>query len=361
MEYRLEQCAAIKLCVKTGENLHNTVTKIWTAWTDNALSDTQIRFWFRRFISDPQRNTKDLKHTGRKKSQRVPAKERQVLEKLDEDKRVTIRELAEYTDMSKSTMHKLLRKDMKMRKLSPKFVPKVLTAAQKAVRVQICQDNITKLEADPRILSRLIATDESWVFTYDPHTKKADMQWTRPDEPRPRKALRSRSQRKVLLILYFDSHGPLLCYFCEETVDSDIYIDSLKQLREALRRKCPQLWAAKDFYLLQDNASPHTSVDTAAYLFTVDMAESLWSHPQYSPDLSPCDYWAFPILKSKLRGHRFQMLDDLKTTIQRTLRDIPVSEFQNCFDSLLVRYRKCVAAAGEYFEGQGARGLGDVQ
>ncbi len=239
MEYRLEQCAAIKLCVKTGENLHNTVTKIWTAWTDNALSDTQIRFWFRRFISDPQRNTKDLKHTGRKKSQRVPAKERQVLEKLDEDKRVTIRELAEYTDMSKSTMHKLLRKDMKMRKLSPKFVPKVLTAAQKAVRVQICQDNITKLEADPGILSRLIATDESWVFTYDLCTKKADMQWTRPDEPRPRKALRSHSQRKVLLILYFDSHGPLLCYFCEEIVDSDIYIDSLKQLREALQRKCP--------------------------------------------------------------------------------------------------------------------------
>ncbi len=362
MECRLEQRAAIKMCVRTGETLKMTVNRIIAAWPGNALSPTQIRFWFRHFQKDPTRNTKDMRHTGRKRSQRVPAKEALVLEKLDEDKRCTVRELAAHADMSKSSMHQLLRKDMKMHKLAPKFIPKVLTQAQKDTRVEISRSNLAKLEADPGILAHLIATDESWIFTYDPRTKRADMEWTLPGQPRPRKALHSCSQRRTLLILYFDSYGPILCYFYDEgTVDSEVYIDSLRMMRENLRRKRPERWAAKDFLLLQDNASPHTSIDTAAYLFTVDMAEMLWSHPQYSLDLSPCDYWAFPVLKNLIIGHRFQSLDDVKTCVQRILRDLPLAEFQNCFDNLMVQYRKCVAAAGEYFEGQGNRGLAPAE
>ncbi len=104
-----------------------------------------------------------------------------------------------------------------------------------------------------------------------------------------------------MLILYFDSHGTISTFFYDEgTVDSETYIESLRMMRESLCRKRPTLWAARNFVLLQDNASPHTSLETADYLFQVDMAEHLWSHPQYSPDLSPCNYWAFPLLKAKI-------------------------------------------------------------
>jgi hypothetical protein len=29
-------------------------------------------------------------------------------------------------------------------------------------------------------------------------------------------------------------------------------------------------------------------------------------HPPYSPDLTPCDFWAFPIIKRELRGKKFR-------------------------------------------------------
>jgi hypothetical protein len=29
-------------------------------------------------------------------------------------------------------------------------------------------------------------------------------------------------------------------------------------------------------------------------------------HPPYSPDLAPCDLWAFPTMKRELRGKKFQ-------------------------------------------------------
>ncbi len=247
-----------------------------------------------------------------------------------------------------------------MRKLTPKFIPKILTQQQKDTRVELSRRNVAKIEADPGILSQLIATDESWIFTYDPRTKCADMQWSGPQDARPRKALHSRSQRKTLLILYFDSHGPIHSFFSDGTVDADVYIESLRQMRESLRRKRPHLWADKTFFLLQDNASPHTCIDTAAYLFTVDMAEWLWEHPQYSPDLSPCDFWAFLVLKRLIRGHRFQSLADVQTTVKRTLRELPLADFQNCFDNLLVRYHRCIEAGGEYFEGRGSRGIAQV-
>ncbi len=130
---------------------------------------------------------------------------------------------------------RILRHDLKMRKLAPKFVPKVLTPQQLQTRLNLCRTNVQDLERDPGILSRLIATDESWIFTYDPRTKFADMEWTHPREPRPRKALRSRSQRKTLLILYFDSHGTILPFFHDDgTVDSEVYIQSLREMRKAV-------------------------------------------------------------------------------------------------------------------------------
>ncbi len=77
------------------------------------------------------------------------------------------------------------------------------------------------------------------------------------ETPRPQKALRSRSQRKTLLILFFNSHGPIHSFFYDDDmVDSEVYIQSVREMREQLRRKHPQLWADKNFFLLQDNASP---------------------------------------------------------------------------------------------------------
>ena len=80
----------------------------------------------------------------------------------------------------------------------------------------------------------------------------------------------------------------------------------------------------------------------------------LLPHPQYSPDLVPCDFFLFPHLKSKLRGQRFPTIDALKVEIRRILRVMEDSEtelFYNSIRHLVFRWNKCVAAEGHYFEG----------
>ncbi len=353
LELRQEQRACIKACVKWGFDPVRTVNSVKAAFGDESIGSTQIRFWFKRFSQEPDRNTKDLKHTGRRRSMRTDNVAEKIVSEIQNERRVTLRQLAKEVGVSKDTAHRILKKDLKYRKIAPKYMMRVLTDIQKNSRMEAAQANLALLQEDPSLKTKLIATDESWVLTFDPRTKQADMQWIAPDQPRPRKALRSRSQKKTMLILYFDHKGVVWTHFVDEgTVNSEIYIQSLRRMREAVRRKRPEIWMDRDFYLLQDNASPHTSDDTMEYFRSVE--QKLWTHPAYSPDLSPCDFFAFPRMKKEIHGHRFQTIEDLKTAVKRTLNAIPKEEYSQCFDNLEIQYARCVAAAGGYFEGKRA-------
>ena len=59
----------------------------------------------------------------------------------------------------------------------------------------------------------------------------------------------------------------------------------------------------------------------ADYYHMVNM--DLLSHPPYSPDLAPCDFWIFPELKKTLKGRRFLSLEDLKIEVSNPTGKVP--------------------------------------
>ena len=65
----------------------------------------------------------------------------------------------------------------------------------------------THQERVSHALKKVITGDETWVYGYDPETKKQSSQWKRPDKPRPKKARQSRSHVKSMLIIFFDCGG----------------------------------------------------------------------------------------------------------------------------------------------------------
>jgi hypothetical protein len=60
-----------------------------------------------------------------------------------QDRRVTVRELAEEAGISTGSVHSILTDDLAMRKVSAKFVPKLLTMEQKQLRLEVLQDTQT--------------------------------------------------------------------------------------------------------------------------------------------------------------------------------------------------------------------------
>ena len=69
------------------------------------------------------------------------------------------------------------------------------------------------------------------------------------------------------------------------------------------------------------------------------------SHPPYSPDLAPCDFWLFP----KPRGCRSETIEEIKEAVTKVIDTLTQEDFHGAFQ-LLERY-KCIATGGDYFEG----------
>ena len=71
------------------------------------------------------------------------------------------------------------------------------------------------------------------------------------------------------------------------------------------------------------------------------------AHPLYSPDLAPCDFWLFP----KLRGCRYETIEEMKEAVTKVIGMLRQKDFHGALRKLLKRYNKCIAAGGDYFEG----------
>ena len=80
-----------------------------------------------------------------------------------QDRRVTVRELAEEVGISTGSVHSILTDVLAMQRVSAKFVPKLLTMEQKQLHVEVSQDMLDYANRDPEFLNIVITGDESWV------------------------------------------------------------------------------------------------------------------------------------------------------------------------------------------------------
>ena len=69
--------------------------------------------------------------------------------------------------------------------------------------------------------------------------------------------------------------------------------------------------------------------------------------PPYSPDVAPFDFCLFP----KLRGCRYETIEEMKEAVTKVIDTLTQEDFLRAFQKLLERYNKCIAAGGDYFEG----------
>ena len=70
------------------------------------------------------------------------------------------------------------------------------------------------------------------------------------------------------------------------------------------------------------------------------------THSPYSPDLAPCDFWLFP----KLRGCHYETIEEMKEALTKVIDTLTQEDFHGALQKLLEWY-KCIAAGGDYFEG----------
>ncbi|UYV68864.1 hypothetical protein LAZ67_6001339 [Cordylochernes scorpioides] len=246
--------------------------------------------------------------------------------------------------MSTFVVQLIVTEDLQMRKVCAKLVPKVLMQDQKELRVLRCLELLDLIQNEPDFLNSVVTGDESWMFEYDPESKRQSCAWHTKSSPRPKKARMSKSRIKTMIIVFFDIRGIVHCEFLPQgqTVNSAFYLEVLRRLKRRIARVRTDI--KNTVKLHHDNATSHT-----AFIITNFLARSntpVIPHPPYSPDLAPCDFFLFPRLKREMKGKHWETVENIQHHVTTFLRSIPVEEFQGAFQAWQTRLRKCIDAGG---------------
>ena len=133
-----------------------------------------------------------------------------------------------------------------------------------------------------------------------------------------------------------------------KTVNSDWYVNNcLKEVFKKWQEKHPKS-GLRRLLLHHDNASVHSAKATVQFL--EESRVQTIGHPPYSPDLAPCDFYLFPMVKEKLRGRKFPTPNDAVDEFQRVVEEIDPEEWKNCFKKWFKRMERCIECEGRYFE-----------
>ena len=345
----IERRINLKFLVRLGKTPTETFNSLQEVYEEATMSRTRIFEWHKRF-REGREDVEDDPRSGRPTTSRTNEIVERVREKVRSDRRLTVRMIADELNMNSERVWRIITQDLGIRKVCAKMVPRLLKDGQKENRVQVCQDILKQLEITPDLLSRVVTSDESGIFEYDPLTKRQSLEWKSASSPRPKKARLFKSKIKVMLIVFFDVHGIVHLEFLAQgqTINQNVYKDVLRRLMRSVKEKRRELWETKSWLLHHDNAPAHNASSIRQFLAENNIA--VLEQPPYSPNLAPCDFFLFPKLKRVIRGTRFQDSKAITTAVTKELGAIPMESFQKCIEAWRQRLEKCIRAQGDYFE-----------
>lgn len=308
---------------------------ICEAFGDDAVSRATCFNWFKRFSSGDYR-LKDNQRSGRPSE----IDEDLLLHVIEENPNLTTRDLAKQFNCAHGTIEQHLHNLGKVSKLG-KWVPHILTEANKITRVSICQSLLSRKRRFDWLES-LVTTDEKWILFSNVTRKRS---WVSPNQPAVPTPRSSMMQTKIMISVWWDMRGIILLDVLPNnvTVNSAVYCKQIDKLVVALKDKRPFM---KKIYYHHDNAPAHRSRITSQRL-----SETGWEilpHPAYSPDIAPSDYYLFKSLQYSIGNMNFKNETEIKEFLDTFFKSKPPTFWEKGIATLPARWKKVIENEGDY-------------
>lgn len=289
----------------------------------------------------------DKPRKGRPRTVRTPALIRKVREKLRRTKRVKVPRLAARYEVSRSTMRRIIIRDLKNKAFK----------RRKSQNVSI--DSMPKRCARSKALLKrhdmrnVMFTDEKkWTveehFNHQNDRIYASTLQEAHDDPQYHVA-RGQAPAYVMVWAAITTSGKFDIVFLDsERLTGKKYRE--KVLSKHVKGRAAEHFGGKEWTFQQDGAPCHREKSVQSWLeINVPSFIRAAEWPPYSPDLNPLDYYLWGRMESLVNTKRFDSVESLKVAIRQCWDSLDDSEVSAACAGFKSRLTKCVEANGGIF------------
>ncbi|XP_077511001.1 uncharacterized protein LOC144121701 [Amblyomma americanum] len=228
-----------------------------------------------------------------------------------------------------------------------------LSPADKAQRVSFCRSEQQRLAADPGRLDFLMFSDEA-VFHLDGQVNRQCTRFWSKNNPHFTHTRAVNSPRTVVWCAIW-REGVVGPFFFEDSVTADSYLRLLKErfLPELVEYHMQQRLCI----FQQDGAPAHYASKVRQWLNEefpgrwMGRGSPNMSWPPRSPDLTPCDFFVWGYIKSRVyRAGSLHSVERLHEHIKKEFDTISDDMRAAVFSEYAHRLQRCIDAAGGHFE-----------
>ena len=179
----LEQRGVIRFLLAESVKSCEILSRMQRQYGPSCMSRANFYKWVQAFKDGRESITDDLR-SGRPVDVSTPEAVQAVEDLIKSDRRVTLDEIATNLDISHGTVYAIVREKLRFSKVSCRWVPKMLTDDHKMQRLMASRASLRRYRKEGDVfLSRIVTTDETWVFHYEPESKRRSMEWKHVSSP----------------------------------------------------------------------------------------------------------------------------------------------------------------------------------
>lgn len=157
----VEKRIIIKFLAKEGVNPTEILRRLQAQFGDNTLSRTRVFAWHKEF-SGGRETVENESHARRPRTSVTEANIDAIGNLIEGNRHITLWEIVAKLNISYGNVHRIVTDDLKMRKVSARWVPRLLSADHKRQQLEISQRHIEQFQQDgDAFLNRIVTCDKT--------------------------------------------------------------------------------------------------------------------------------------------------------------------------------------------------------
>lgn len=332
-------------------------TKIMRFFPNMRFKLSTVNYWIRRIKASG--STARKKGSGRKRSIRTEGIINRVAQLIvttptsPQQSHKSLREIARSEGLSKSSVHEIVKKDLKLHAYRKVRGQKLIDRIKRE-RVSRCQGLLGKFRQ--RDIGAVWFTDEKMFTVRTPKNSQNDRVYS-PQKPKqnvPSNRLVSESSHfteKVMVSVGVSKRGKTNAHFIPANTKVNVNYYKQTLLNKKLLPDIDRIMHGTRYTFQQDGASSHTAIATVQYLerrVPDFIKPTEW--PPNSPDLNPVDYHVWGALQELVYRKPISDLHQLQQRIRLCWRSLSQRGISRAIDQFIPRLRKVVEVGGAHIE-----------